>query len=39
MSVIVDPAVLPGLFLLAAELAVLAGIGYVVVRVALRQDD
>jgi len=37
--VIVDPAVLPGLFLLAAELAVLAGIGYVVVRVALRQDD
>ena len=36
---IVDPAVIPGLLLLAAELAVLAGVGYVVVRVALRQDD
>lgn len=36
---IVDPAVLPGLLLLAAELAVLAAVGYVVVRVALRQDD
>lgn len=39
MGVIVDPDVLPGLLLLAAELAVLAGIGYVVVRVALREDD
>ena len=35
----VDPAVIPGLLLLAAELAALAAIGYVVVRVALRQDD
>ncbi len=36
---IVDPAVLPGLLLLAAELAALAAVGYVIVRVALRQDD
>jgi len=36
---IVDPAVLPGLLLLGAELAVLAAVGYVVVRVALRQAD
>ncbi len=36
---IVDPAVLPGLVLLGAELAALAAVGYVVVRVALRQDD
>ena len=36
---IVDPAVLPGLLLLAAELATLAAVGYVIVRVALRQDD
>ena len=36
---IVDPAVLPGLLLLVAELATLAAVGYVVVRVALRQDD
>ena len=36
---IVDPAVLPGLLLLAAELAVLAAVGFVVVRVALRQND
>ncbi len=35
----VDPAVLPGLLLLVAELATLAAVGYVVVRVALRQDD
>lgn len=34
-----DPAVLPGLLLLAAELAVLAAVGYVVVRTALRQED
>lgn len=39
MGVIVDPAVLPGLLLLAAELAVLAAVGFVVVRVALGQDD
>ena len=36
---IVDPAVMPGLLLLAAELAALAAVGYVVVRVALRQID
>ena len=36
---IVDPAVLPGLLALALELAALAAFGYVVVRVALRQDD
>ena len=35
----VDPAVIPGLLLLAAELGVLAAVGYVVVRVALRQND
>ena len=35
----VDPAVIPGLLLLAAELAALAAVGYVVVRVALRQAD
>ncbi|MCY3913768.1 MAG: hypothetical protein OXG43_11070 [Chloroflexi bacterium] len=35
----VDPAVLPGFLLLAAELIALAAVGYVVVRVALRQDD
>ena len=35
----VDPAVIPGFLLLAAELGVLAAVGYVVVRVALRQDD
>ena len=35
----VDPAVVPGLLLLAAELAALAAVGYVVVRVALRQTD
>lgn len=34
-----DPAVVPGLLLLAAELAALAAVGYVIVRVALRQDD
>ena len=36
---IVDPAIVPGLLLLAAELAALAAVGYVVVRVALRQAD
>ena len=35
----VDPMVLPGLLLLLAELAVLAAVGYVVARVALRQTD
>ena len=35
----VDPAVLPGLLLLAAELGVLAAVGFVVARVALRQTD
>ena len=34
-----DPAVVPGLLLLLAELAVLAALGYVVARVALRQTD
>ena len=36
---IVDPAVVPGLLLLAAELIALAAVGYVVVRVGLRQAD
>ena len=35
----VDPAVVPGLLLLAAELLALAAVGYVVARVALRQTD
>ena len=35
----VDPAVLPGLLLLAAEIGVLAAVGFVVARVALRQTD
>lgn len=35
----VDPTVVPGLLLLAAELIVLAAVGYVVVRLALRQAD
>ena len=35
----VDPTVLPGLLLLAAELAALTAVGYVVVRVALGQTD
>ena len=35
----IDPTVIPGFLLLAAELAALAAAGYVVVRVALRQDD
>ena len=35
----VDPTVFPGLLLLAAELVALAVVGYVVVRVALRQTD
>ncbi len=36
---IVDPAVVPGLLLLAAELVVLAAVGFLVVRVALGQAD
>ena len=36
---IVDPDVLPGLLLLAAEFIVLAAVGYLVVRVVLRQAD
>ena len=36
---ILDPTFLPGLLLLAAELIALAAVGYVVVRVALRQTD
>ena len=35
----VDPTVVPGLLLLAAELIALAAVGYVVVRVVLRQAD
>ena len=35
----IDPAVIPGLLLLAAELIALAAVGYVVVRVVLRQSD
>ena len=35
----VDPTVIPGLLLLAAELIALAAVGYVVVRVVLRQAD
>ena len=35
----IDPAVIPGLLLLAAELLALAAVGYVVARVALRQSD
>ncbi|MCY4112931.1 MAG: hypothetical protein OXG33_03185 [Chloroflexi bacterium] len=35
----VDPTTVPGLLLLAAELAVLAAVGYVVARVVLRQSD
>jgi len=37
--VTIDPAVVPGLLLLLLELLVLAAVGYVVARVALRQDD
>lgn len=35
----VDPAVIPGLLILAAEVLALAAVGYVVARVALRQPD
>ena len=35
----VDPAVVPGLLLLALELLALAAVGYVVARVALQQTD
>ena len=35
----VDPTVVPGLLLLAAELLALAGVGFVVARVALRLTD
>ena len=35
----VDPSVIPGLLFLLAELAALAGVGYVIVRVALRETD
>ena len=36
---IVDPTVLPGFLLLLAELAALAGVGFIVARVVLRQSD
>ena len=35
----IDPAVIPGLLVLAGEFVALAAVGYVVVRVVLRQDD
>ncbi|MDE2990049.1 MAG: hypothetical protein OXU21_03140 [Chloroflexota bacterium] len=35
----VDPSVVPGFLLLLAEFAALAAVGYVVARVALRQDN
>ena len=35
----IDPAVIPGFLLLIAELIALAAVGFVVVRVALRQTD
>ncbi|MCY3959010.1 MAG: hypothetical protein OXG65_12035 [Chloroflexi bacterium] len=35
----VDPTVIPGLLLLAAELLALGGVGFVVARVVLRQTD
>ena len=35
----VDPSVVPGLLFLLAELVALAGVGYVIVRVALRETD
>ena len=35
----VDPSVVPGLLFLLAELVALAGVGYVIVRVALREAD
>ena len=36
---LIDAAVIPGLLLLAGELLVLAAVGYIVARVALRQTD
>ncbi|MCY3785071.1 MAG: hypothetical protein OXG79_14985 [Chloroflexi bacterium] len=36
---LVDFAIVPGLLLFAAELLVLAGVGYLIARVALRQTD
>ena len=35
----IDPPIVPGLLLFAAELIVLAAVGYVIARVALRQSD
>ena len=35
----VEPSVVPGLLFLVAELAALTGVGYVIVRVALRETD
>ena len=35
----VDPSVVPGLLFLLAELVALAGVGYVIVRTALREKD
>ena len=35
----VDPGVIPGILILAAELVALSVIGYIVARIALRQTD
>ena len=35
----VDPAVVPGLFFMLAEVVALAAVGYVIVRVALQETD
>ena len=35
----IDPTVVPGLLLIAAEFAALAAVGYVIVRAVLRQHD
>ncbi len=35
----IDPTVVPGLLLIAAEFAALAAVGYVIVRAVLRQND
>ena len=35
----VDPSAVPGLLFLLAELVALAAVGYVIVRVALRETD
>ncbi len=39
MAITVNPSVVPGLLLLLAEFVALAGVGYAIVRVALRETD